>query len=67
MDSHWQEELLALVARYGEACAQLAVERQRGRRENPPADQAGAWAAILTHVAQPRHEAAPLGAAGTQA
>jgi len=59
MDSHWQDELLALVTRYGEACAQVAVERERGRRENPPADRSGAWRAILSHVAgRPRQAAA---------
>jgi hypothetical protein len=50
MDSQWQQELLALVTRYGDACAQLAAERERGRAENPPADRSGAWRAILTHI-----------------
>ena len=50
MDSQWQQELLALVTRYGDACAQLAAERERGRAENPPADRSGAWRAILAHL-----------------
>lgn len=51
MDSQWQQDLLALVTRYGDACAQLAAERERGRAENPPADRSGAWRAILAHLA----------------
>lgn len=51
MDSKWQEQLLALVARYGEACAQMAAERVSGRSEHPPANRSGAWAAIVAHVA----------------
>ena len=55
MERQWQDQLLALVTRYGEACAQLAAERESGRCEHPRADRSGAWAAILAHVA-----AAPL-------
>jgi len=54
MNSRWQEELLALVTRYGEACAQLAAERESGRREHPAADRTGAWRAILSHLALDR-------------
>ena len=57
MNSHWQEQLMALVTRYGEQCSQLAVERERGTRGNPPADRAAAWAAILAHLtAMPQRE-----------
>ncbi len=62
MNPRWQDELLALVTRYGEACAQLAAERESGRRENPPADRTGAWRAILAHLS-----AAPAGAAALSA
>jgi hypothetical protein len=67
MNSHWQEELLALVTRYGEACAQLAAERESGRRENPPADRTGAWRAILSHLsaAQERSGAVPASQGGS--
>ena len=58
MTLHWQDELLALVTRYGEQCSQLATERARGTRENPPADRAAAWAAILSHVAHAPSRAA---------
>ncbi|GEM_PF-1840033 len=51
MNSHWQDELLALVTRYGEQCSQLATERARGARGHPPADRSAAWAAILSHLA----------------
>ncbi len=51
MNSRWQDELLALVTRYGEQCSQMATERARGIHEHPPADRAGAWAAILSHMA----------------
>ena len=51
MNSHWQTQLLELVSRYGEQCAQLASERARGVHGNPPADRAGAWAALLSHLA----------------
>lgn len=48
---------MALVTRYGEQCSQLAVERERGMRGNPPADRAAAWAAILAHLtAMPQRE-----------
>lgn len=50
MDSHWQDQLLSLVNQYGQQCAQLAAERERGKHGNPPADRAGAWAAILSHL-----------------
>jgi hypothetical protein len=52
MDSVWQAELLALVTRYGEQCAQLAVERARGICGHPPANRAAAWAALLSHLAK---------------
>jgi len=55
MNSHWQDELLALVTRYGEACAQLAAERESGRREHPAADRSGAWRAILSHLSLARN------------
>ena len=58
MDSHWQNQLLALVTRYGEQCSQMATERARGIHEHPPADRAGAWAAILAHLAHPSVRAA---------
>ena len=58
MNSHWQDELLALVTRYGEQCSQMATERARGIHEHPPADRAGAWAAILSHLARAPHRAA---------
>jgi len=58
MNAHWQEQLLALVTRYGEACAQLAAERESGRLENPPADRSGAWRAILSHIATSSQERA---------
>lgn len=57
MDSHWQEQLLALVTRYGEQCSQMATERARGIHEQPPADRAGAWAAILSHLAHAPRDA----------
>jgi hypothetical protein len=61
MYSRWQDELLALVTRYGDQCSQMATERARGIHEHPPADRAGAWAAILSHLAQaPLKEAAEL-------
>lgn len=56
MNSHWRDELLALVARYGEQCSELATERARGVHGHPPADRATAWAAILAHLA---HEPSP--------
>lgn len=60
MNSHWQEQLMALVTRYGEQCSQLAVERERGLRGNPPADRGAAWAAILAHLkAMPQVETPP--------
>lgn len=59
MNSHWQEQLLALVTRYGEQCSQMATERARGIHEHPPADRAGAWAAILSHLARAPQRAAP--------
>jgi hypothetical protein len=52
MDSHWQEELLALVTRYGEQCGQHATERATGVHGHPPADRASAWAAIMAHLAR---------------
>jgi len=58
MNSHWQDEMLALVTRYGEACAQLAAERESGRREQPPADRSGAWRAILSHLSAAQERAA---------
>ena len=62
MDGLWKDQLLSLVTRYGEACAQVAAERERGQREHPPADRAGAWAAILKHIAAaPLAEAARTG------
>lgn len=51
MNSHWQEQLLVLVDHYGQQCAQLAAERERGKHGNPPADRAAAWAAIISHLA----------------
>jgi hypothetical protein len=58
MDSHWQDQLLSLVNQYGQQCAQLAAERERGKHGNPPADRAGAWAAILSHLSHaPQHSA----------
>ena len=63
MNSHWKAELLELVTRYGEQCAQLASERARGMHGNPPADRAAAWAALLSHLAaapQPRSTELPL-------
>jgi hypothetical protein len=56
MNSHWQDQLLALVDHYGQQCAQLAAERARGAHGHPPADRAGAWAAILAHLAQAPRE-----------
>lgn len=50
MFTHWQEELLALVTRYGEQCGQQAAERARGVHGHPPANRAAAWAAILAHL-----------------
>jgi len=50
MNSRWRDELLALVAHYGEQCSELATERARGVHGHPPADRAGAWAAILAHL-----------------
>jgi hypothetical protein len=50
MNSHWQEQLLVLVDHYGQQCAQLAAERERGKHSHPPADRAGAWAAIISHL-----------------
>jgi hypothetical protein len=61
MNSHWQDELLALVARYGDQCGQLAAERVRGISEHPPADRTAAWAAIVAHLAH-----APSRAAGAE-
>ena len=52
MDSHWQEELLALVTRYGEQCGQQAAERVRGIHGHPPANRAAAWAAIMAHLSR---------------
>ena len=66
MDSKWQEQLLSLVARYGEACAQMAAERVSGRSEHPPANRSGAWSAIVSHVAAaPAHATAAQLASGT--
>lgn len=59
MNSHWQEQLLALVDHYGQQCAQLAAERVRGTYEHPPADRAAAWAAIVAHVKTASHEPTP--------
>jgi hypothetical protein len=56
MNSHWQDQLLALVDHYGQQCAQLAAERVRGTYGHPPADRAAAWAAILSHLANAPHE-----------
>ncbi|HWI82207.1 hypothetical protein [Ramlibacter sp.] len=65
MNSRWQDELLALVTRYGEACAQVAAERESGRREQPAADRSGAWRAILSHLSQQAPPAGePAGGAG---
>jgi hypothetical protein len=50
---------MALVTRYGEQCSQLAVERERGIRGNPPADRGAAWAAILAHLRSMPHREAP--------
>ena len=67
MNSHWQTELLALVTRYGEQCAQLAVERARGMSGHPPSDRAAAWGALLHHLASAPQQAdaaeLPLGRA----
>lgn len=52
MDSHWQEELLSLVMHYGEQCGQQAADRARGVHGHPPADRAGAWAAIMAHLSR---------------
>lgn len=52
MYSHWQDELLALVTRYGEQCAQQATERARGVHGHPPANRAAAWAAIMAHLSR---------------
>lgn len=58
MDSHWQEELLALVTRYGEQCGQQAAERVQGIHGHPPANRAAAWAAIMAHLSrEPAHMA----------
>jgi len=57
MNSHWQEQLLALVTQYGQQCAQLAAERARGMHGNPPADRAAAWAAIVAHLAHAPQDA----------
>jgi hypothetical protein len=51
MNPQWKEQLLSLVNQYGQQCAQLAAERERGVHGHPPADRAGAWAAILSHLA----------------
>ena len=51
MYSHWHEELLALVTRYGEQCGQQAAERVRGIHGHPPANRAAAWAAIMVTAA----------------
>lgn len=60
MDSHWQEELLALVTRYGEQCGQQAAERAQGIHGHPPANRAAAWAAIMAHLShEPAHMAIP--------
>lgn len=59
MDSHWQEELLALITSYGEQCSQQATERAQGIHGHPPANRAAAWAAIMAHLArEPAHLAA---------
>jgi hypothetical protein len=60
MNSHWQDQLLALVTRYGDQCGQLAAERVRGISEHPPADRAAAWAAILSHLAHARSRTADV-------
>ena len=52
MYSHWQEELLALVTRYGEQCGQQAADRARGVHGHPPANRAAAWAAIMEHLSR---------------
>jgi hypothetical protein len=52
MDTHWQEELLALVTRYGEQCGQHATERATGVHGHPPANSGAAWAAIMAHLAR---------------
>jgi len=57
MNSHWQQQLLALVMRYGDQCGQLGAERATGISEHPPADRAAAWAAIISHLAQASHSA----------
>ena len=58
MDSHWQEELLALVTSYGEQCGQQAAERVQGIHGHPPANRAAAWAAIMAHLSrEPAHMA----------
>ena len=64
MDSHWQQEMLALVTQYGEQCAQLAAERERGMSGHPPADRAAAWRAILAHLAAASRQPAPPELAG---
>ena len=66
MDSHWQDQLLALVNQYGQQCAQMAAERVRGEHGHPPADRAGAWAAILSHLAHAPHELQPQSAGSQQ-
>jgi hypothetical protein len=55
MNSHWQDQLLALVDHYGQQCAQLAAERVSGTYGHPSADRAAAWAAILSHLANAPH------------
>jgi hypothetical protein len=67
MNSHWQEQLLALVDHYGQQCAQLAAERERGKHGNPPADRASAWAAILSHLAHTPELKSAVGQGSTQA
>jgi hypothetical protein len=61
MDSHWQDQLLSLVNQYGQQCAQLAAERERGKHGNPPADRAGAWAAILSHLSHAQRQSSAQG------
>jgi hypothetical protein len=67
MNSHWQEQLLALVDHYGQQCAQLAAERERGKHGNPPADRGSAWAAILSHLAHTPELHSAVCEASTQA
>jgi hypothetical protein len=49
------------VNQYGQQCAQLAAERERGKHGNPPADRAGAWAAILSHLSHAQQQSSAQG------